>query len=131
MNGRIVNGRELSLFTIHDLPFDILLSPFEGAFAPRVVITDYQNSDEDEHLDQRKLREREIVAHEDDRPGQQKDRLNVENQKQHRDDVEPHGEAIVRAGFRIDAALVRPHLVLFDTCKAAGTGRGRWAAPER
>src|SRR2546423_13142225 len=88
------------------------LCPLQRAFAPRVVITDNQNADKDEHLDQRELGEREILAHENDRPGQEEDRLNVENQKQHRDDVVTHCEAFVRAGYRIDAALVRPHLVL-------------------
>src|SRR6266849_5785516 len=37
------------------------------------------NSDKDEPFNQRELREREIVAHEDDRPGQEKDRLDVED----------------------------------------------------
>ena len=54
------------------------LCPFERAFAPRVIITDYQNADEDEHLDQREFGKRKIIAHEDDGPGQKKDRFDVE-----------------------------------------------------
>jgi len=38
---------------IRNPQFDIRnsLRPFEGAFTPRVIITDYQNSNEDEHFD--------------------------------------------------------------------------------
>src|SRR5260370_24426476 len=71
--------------------------PFKRAFAPGVVQTHNQNPNEDKHLDQRKLRKRKIIAHKDNCPGQQKDRLDVEDQKQHRDDVIAHGKAIVRA----------------------------------
>jgi hypothetical protein len=89
------------------------LGPLERAFAPRVIIAHYQDPDEHKHLEQRKLREREIVAHEDYRPGQQKDRFNVENQKQHRDDVIPNREPLVGFSCRIDTTFVRPHLALF------------------
>src|SRR5712691_3432174 len=90
-------------FTIHHSPS---LGPFEGALAPRVIIANNQNTDEYKHLDQRKLGKTEIVAHEDDGPRQQKDRLYIKNQKQHRDDVVTHREARVRVGQRIDATLV-------------------------
>src|SRR6266700_7635352 len=46
------------------------LSPFQRAFTPRVIITNDQDSNEDKHFHQRKLREREIVAHENNRPRQ-------------------------------------------------------------
>src|SRR5205823_4546222 len=59
-----------------------MLRPFERAFAPRVVVTNNQDTDEDKHLDQRELSERKIITHENDSPRQQKDRLHVENQKQ-------------------------------------------------
>src|SRR6266446_9642839 len=86
------------------------LRPFQRALAPRVVITNYQNSDEDKHLNQRELCKREIFAHKYDCPGQQKDGLDIEDQKQHRHNVITHGEAFVSASLRIDAALIRPHL---------------------
>src|SRR5205823_8347651 len=57
------------------------------SFAPSVIQTHHQNPNEDKHLDQRKLGKRKIIAHENDCPGQQKDRLHVENEKQHRDNV--------------------------------------------
>src|SRR5215212_9987034 len=85
--------------------------PLQRAFPPRVIISDYENRDEHKHLDEREFRKREVVAHEDYRPGQQKDRFDVENEKQHRDDVIAHGETLVCFGRRIDAALVRAHLV--------------------
>src|SRR5947207_280935 len=53
-----------------------------------------------------------VVAHEDDRPWQEEDHFNVGYQEQHRDNVVAHREACVRAGYRINAALIRPHLVL-------------------
>src|SRR5580765_4341348 len=93
-------------------PSSLQSCPFEGAFAPRVIITDYENADENEHLDQREFGKRKIIAHKNDRPGQQEDRLDIENQKQHRHDVVTHRKAFMRARFRIDAALIRPHLVL-------------------
>src|SRR5688572_9604071 len=87
--------------------------PLQRAFTPGVIIANYQNSDKHKHLEQRKLREGEVVAHEDYRPRQQKDCLDVKNQKQHRDDVVAHGKTFVSFGCRVDAALVRTHLALF------------------
>src|SRR6266851_3826779 len=87
------------------------LGPLQRTLAPGVVIAHNQNSYEDKHFDQGKLGERKILTHKNDGPWQQKDCLDIENQKQHRHDVVTHREAIVRTGFRIDAALVRPHLV--------------------
>src|SRR6185369_14586602 len=97
---------------IANCQFAIPSGPLQRAFAPCVIVTDDQNPDEHKHLEQRKLREREIVTHKNYHPWQQKDRLDVENQEQHRDDIIAHREALVRLGRRIDAALVRPHLVL-------------------
>src|SRR5438445_2046039 len=66
---------------IHNSKSAITSGPFQRAFAPRVIQTYNQNPDEDKHLDQRKLGKRKIIAHKDDCPGQQKDRLDVENQE--------------------------------------------------
>src|SRR6266404_5573144 len=96
-------------FTIYD---SRLLCPFQRALAPSVIIANNQNTDEYKHLDQRKLGKTEIVAHEDDGPRQQKDRLDIKDRKQHRDDVVAHRKARVRVRQRIDATLVRPHLSL-------------------
>ena len=90
----------------------LFLRPFQRALAPGVVVTNNENSDKDKHLDERELSEREIVAHENDRPGQKKDRLHVEDQKQHRHDVITDRESRVGVGRRIDAAFVRSHLAL-------------------
>src|SRR5215213_309725 len=86
--------------------------PLERALPPCVIISNDENRDEHKHFDERKLRKREVVAHEDYGPGQQENRFDVENEKQHRDDVIAHGETLVSFGRRIDTALVRPHLVL-------------------
>jgi len=88
------------------------LCPFERALPPGVIISNDQNADEDKHLDECELSEGKISAHENDCPGQKENCLDIEDQKQHRDDVVPHCESLVRAGFGIDAALVRAHLVL-------------------
>ena len=85
--------------------------PFQRAFAPGIVITDYQNSDKDEHLDQGELGKREVVTHENNGPRQQEDCLDIEDLEQHHNNIITHGEAFVSASLRIDAALVGPHLV--------------------
>ena len=92
--------------------------PFERSFAPGVVITNNQDSDKNKHLDQSELGEREVISHENDSPWQEKNRLNIEDQKQHRDDVIPHGKSIMGIRRRIDAAFVRTHLGLFILTRA-------------
>jgi len=84
--------------------------PFQRALAPGVVITNNKNRNEDKHFNQRELRERKIVTHEDYRPGQKKDRLDVKYQEEHCHDVVPYGEPIVRFCRRVDAAFVGTHL---------------------
>src|SRR5688572_23358655 len=68
--------------------------PLERALPPRVVVSDNKNRNEHKHLDHGKLRKREVVAHENDGPGQQEDCFDVENEKQHRDDVIAHGKTL-------------------------------------
>src|SRR6266496_1567855 len=97
-------------FTIY---YSLLLGPLECAFAPGVVVTNDQDGDENKHLEQGKFGEREIVAHENNRPGQKKDRLDIKDQKQHRDDVITHRKSIMCFSHRIDTTLVRAHLLLF------------------
>ena len=88
------NNLSTQLFTIHDLRFTraFALRPLQRPLAPGVVITNNQDTDKYKHLDQGKLGKAEIVAHKDDGPGQKENRLYIENQKQHRDDVVAHGE---------------------------------------
>src|ERR1043166_7207750 len=90
----------------------IVSRPLQGAFAPRVVITHHQDRDEDKHFQERKLCKGKVISHKDNSPWQEKDRFDVEDEKQHRDDVITHRKALVRLGRRVDAALVRAHLVL-------------------
>src|SRR4030095_9901871 len=89
------------------------LRPFQRAFAPRVIISHDQNANENEHLDQSELSEREVVAHKDYRPRQQEDRLHVEDQEQHGNDVVSDAKSFVRLGGRINATFVRTHLSFF------------------
>src|SRR6185369_8030243 len=113
----------------HQLAIINGLCPFQRAFAPGVVVTNDQNSDEDKHLDQGELRKRKIVAHEDDRPGQQKDCFDVEDEEEHGYDVITDRETIVRSGLGIDAAFVRSHLVFLifpRTQKPADDQRQNW-----
>src|SRR5882762_661567 len=86
------------------------LRPLERTFAPCIIITNDKDSDKHKHLDQSKRCEREIIAHKYNCPGQQKNRLDVEDQKQHSDDVISHGKAVVSLGNGINPALVGPHL---------------------
>src|ERR1044072_2881128 len=88
------------------------LCPLQRALPPRVVISDDENRDEHKHLNQGKFCKRKVITHEDNGPGQQEDRFDVEDEKQHRNDVVAHGETLVCFGRRVDAALVRTHLVL-------------------
>src|SRR5215212_6131324 len=99
-----------SSFRLH--PSSFLSCPFERALAPRVVVADDEYAYEDEHFQERELREGEVVAHEDYRPGEEEDGLHVEDEEEHRDDVVANGEAVVRLGRRVYAALVRAHLRL-------------------
>src|SRR6266850_337603 len=121
---RAPNTHHSSLSTHH-----FVLGPFQCAFAPRVIVTNYQNTDEDKHLNQRKFCEGKIVAHENDGPWQQKDRLHVEDQKQHGDDIVTNRESRMRVRSRIDATLVWPHLSLPIFCgtqKPSQNNRQNW-----
>ena len=101
----------VSSFRLH--PSSFPSCPLQRAFAPGVVVTNNQDSDEHKHLDERELRKGKIVAHKDDGPGQKKDCLDVKNQKQHRDNVIPDSEAGMGIRSRVDTTLVRSHLSFF------------------
>src|SRR5205823_1216152 len=81
--------------------------PVQAPCLPDVHIGDEDEGDEHHHLDEAEQPE----AAELHRPGEQEDRLDVEDDEQHRDDVELHGEALA-AGvpLRDDPALVRREL---------------------
>src|SRR6185503_798362 len=84
-----------------------LLRPLERALPPRVVVAHNEYADEQQHLDQSKHRKAVI----DHRPRKKENGLDVEDQKQHRDDIEPDGEPIARVANRINAALVGQQLL--------------------
>jgi len=121
--GSYLSTHHSSLITYYSL---LSLRPFERAFAPRVVITNNQYRDKDKHLDESEFREREIVAHENNRPRQKKDRFHVKDQKQHRDDVITDRESRVGVGSRIDAAFIRPHLSLTIDRRPQEPSQNNW-----
>src|SRR5256714_9822661 len=99
-------------FIIPHSSFITFLCPFERALAPGVVVADDEDADEDEHFEEREFGEREVVAHEDDGPGEEEYGLHVEDEEEHGDDVEAYGETVVRLCRRAYAALVGPRLRL-------------------
>src|SRR6266480_6067786 len=97
---------------LHPSAFLLSSRPFKRAFPPRVVITNHQYCDKDKHLQERKFRKREVVAHKNNRPGQKEDRFHVKDQKQHGDDVIANRKSRMGVSSRIDAAFIGPHLSL-------------------
>lgn len=91
----------------------MLSRPLQRTFAPSIVVAHNEDRYEDKHLNERKLRKREVVTHEDYRPRKQKDRFDVENQKEHGYDVVTNSEAIMSFSSRVDAALIGSHLAFF------------------
>src|SRR6185295_3388715 len=84
-----------------------LLRPLERALPPGVVVANNEYADEQQHLDQSKHR-KAVINH---RPWEQENGFDVEDQKQHRHNIEPDGEPITRIADRINAALVRQQLL--------------------
>src|SRR5215471_4303397 len=80
------------------------LGPVQGLALPDVEVADHQDHQENEHLDQ--AEEAELVEHHG--PGEEKDRLDVEDDEEHRDqEVTDREPGIEGAGLRLHAALVR------------------------
>src|SRR5215831_8089135 len=78
-------------------------SPVQGLPLPAVDVPDDQDRQENHHLDQ--TEEPQPVEH--DRPGEEKDRLHVEDDEEDGDQEVPHREPGVEGGGRrLDAALV-------------------------
>src|SRR3989442_12002882 len=76
---------------------------------PHVHVSHEQNHQEDEHLDQQESHPRPVCppSSEEDRPPRdQEHRLNVEQNEQHRDQIELDREPLARAAQRRHAALV-------------------------
>src|SRR5207237_3833192 len=82
------------------------LLPLEASLAPDVGQRDEEDADEDEHLDHPVPAE--LV--EDDGPGVEEDRLDVEDDEEHRRQVEPHRHAPAGGGGGDDARLVGKEL---------------------
>src|SRR6476659_2923083 len=82
----------------------VLMGPVEPALAPDVGVGDEHEPDEHRHLREAEHPE----ASERDRPREQEDRLDVEDDEQHRDDVELDAEPLAtRQPHGVVAALVR------------------------
>src|SRR5215213_242016 len=105
-------------------------APLEQTLLQDVDVADEEEDDERHHLD---VDERaEVVrreALEDDRPRDHENQLDVEEDEDHRDEVELHREALARRAHRVFAALVghrlRPRrLVLADELREQDVARG-------
>src|SRR5512135_512450 len=80
-----------------------VLRPVQGLALPAVEVAHDQDDQEDQHLDEPE--EAEPVEH--DRPGEEEDRLHVEDDEEDGDQEVPYGEAGVEGrGRGLDAALV-------------------------
>src|SRR5262245_15034007 len=86
------------------------LRPFKGSLAPRVIITHYQYSDENQHLNQTENRQPVIYYG----PWEEKDCFNVKNQKEHRYHIEPDREPLAGVADWIDAAFIGHQLVAIE-----------------
>src|SRR5213083_2276055 len=85
--------------------------PFQRPLLPSVEVAHEQDRDEDQHLDQGE--EAELL--EDDGPGEDEHRLDVEDHEQHRNDIVPHRDLAARVVKDRRAALVGHELGLVGT----------------
>src|SRR4051794_32474161 len=83
-----------------------LLHPLERALLPRVVVTDNQDEDEHQHLDEAE----QPQPVENHRPWKHKYSLDVENHEQHRDEIVADAVPVARIRDRLDSAFVRLEL---------------------
>src|SRR4029077_21018213 len=93
------------------------------ALLPGVVVADDEDEDEDEHLDQ--AEQQQLI--EDDGPREHEDRLDVEDDEQHRDQVVADTVPVARVGCRFDAAFVglQLHLVVLARVNQAREYEGK------
>src|SRR5688572_25881448 len=80
--------------------------PVEGALLNNPNVSDDQNTEKHEHLDQTEQRELFV----NDCPGKQEHSFHIENDKQNRDDVVTDRIAFAGIRLRIHTALVRRQL---------------------
>src|SRR5215207_97909 len=106
-------------------------APLEQTLLQDVDVADEEQHDERHHLDVDERGEPVIhdEAAEDDRPRQQEDQLDVEEDEDHRHEVELHREPLARGAHGVFAALVghrlRPRrLVLADELREQDVARG-------
>src|ERR1700744_2027124 len=83
--------------------------PVERAFFPQIDVTDQQDGDVDEHLyvavDSKSVRYLEHIAI-NVGPRVQKDRLDVEQDEDHRDEIKLHRKWFARVAHGFDTALI-------------------------
>src|SRR6202012_1707159 len=83
--------------------------PVERAFFPQIDVTDQQDGDVDEHLyvavNAKSMRYLEHIAV-NVGPRVQKDRLDVEQDEHHRDEIKLHGKWFARITHRFHAAFI-------------------------
>lgn len=84
------------------------LDPLQRTLLPNPDITNDQDSQKNQHLEQPEQSER-LELH---RPGEQKDRLHIEYHEQNGNDVEPHRVSTSRIVDRINTALIGHQLGL-------------------
>src|SRR5205085_2405378 len=85
------------------------IAPLEQAFLPDIDVADQEQGDEQHHLDEddgAQLSAGGRERAEDDRPRHQEDQLDVEEDEDHRDQIELDREAFARRADRVFAALV-------------------------
>src|SRR5579871_536288 len=86
----------------------MVLVPLQAALPPDVGERDHQDQHEDEHLDHAVPAELAQV----DGPGIEEDRLDVEDDEEHRGQVEAHRQPLARRDLGDDARLVGQELAL-------------------
>src|SRR3972149_4443574 len=82
--------------------------PFQAALLPDIQEADQEDPEEEDHFHQPEKSQ----AIQDNRPGIQEHDLDVEDNEQHRDQVELDREPLSGAAHRIDPALVRGEFIL-------------------
>src|SRR5450759_3087507 len=101
-----------------------LLVPIETSLAPDVSEGDEQDAHEDKHLDEAEPLE---LPH-DHRPRVEEHSLDVEDDEEHRREVEANGEPAMGRAVRDDAGLVRGQLRLVRLVRAQHEAEGDQSA---
>src|SRR5439155_648843 len=97
-------GVEYALVDLLELV--LALVPIERSLAENVEVADEEDRYEHAHFTEQEELARFVVVDEDDCPGVEEDRLDVEDDEEHCDQVELDREALSCIAYRGDAALV-------------------------